>query len=312
MRKSLVIAGLVALLAACEKSSETFDYQVIRAGDGVESTTGQLVIYDLKLVDANDSVWVDTYERGFPEIMQMGDSLKELADDRFSQTLGRLSKGDSVVFQSTTKELYAELLGSAVPPQVDSTLIMTYSVSIDDIINEEDFPKFRDEAMKKYQAVMEKRHMERIALAVEQLGKDTVTIDNYLAAQGLKAMKTSSGLRYIITKAGRGKNISPGQTASVRYAGYLLDGTYFDSNIKSLAEQKGLYDPRREPYNAIEVVVDRSSVIPGWHEAIKLMKNGAKATFFIPSPLAYGEQSRGDVIKENSILVFDMEITEVE
>jgi len=67
----------------------------------------------------------------------------------------------------------------------------------------------------------------------------------------------------------------------------------------------------REPYGPLEITIDETNVIKGWHEALKLMNKGMKATFYMPSTLAYGSQQRSEIIKPNSILVFDMEIVDV-
>ena len=52
-------------------------------------------------------------------------------------------------------------------------------------------------------------------------------------------------------------------------------------------------------------------VIPGWDEGLQLLKKGSKAKLLIPSPLAYGPSQRGAVIVANSILIFDVEVTDV-
>jgi FKBP-type peptidyl-prolyl cis-trans isomerase len=148
------------------------------------------------------------------------------------------------------------------------------------------------------------------AREAEQLKKDTATIDQYLSEKKIEALKTESGIRYVITQAGVGENGTAGQTAMVNYSGYLLDGQYFDSSVKSVAEEKGLYNPARS-YQPYEVTIDQTSVIKGWHEALMLMNKGAKATVYIPSTLAYGPQQRSAVIKPNSILVFDLEVVDL-
>jgi FKBP-type peptidyl-prolyl cis-trans isomerase len=63
-------------------------------------------------------------------------------------------------------------------------------------------------------------------------------------------------------------------------------------------------------YNAFEFTVGNGEVIPGWDEALPMMKVGGKATFIIPSNLAYGEMNQGP-IKPYSTLVFDVELLEV-
>jgi FKBP-type peptidyl-prolyl cis-trans isomerase len=90
----------------------------------------------------------------------------------------------------------------------------------------------------------------------------------------------------------------------------LLNGKYFDTSIESEAKKNNLYTQGR-PYSPLELTVGAQQVIPGWEEAIQLMNKGAKMTVYIPSTLAYGNQRRGDVIAENSVLVFDMELIEV-
>jgi FKBP-type peptidyl-prolyl cis-trans isomerase len=95
----------------------------------------------------------------------------------------------------------------------------------------------------------------------------------------------------------------------VDYAGYLLSGKYFDTSIEPLAKEKGLYQQGRG-YAPYEFRLG-GGVIDGWTEMIKLMNKGTKVTVYIPSSLAYGPQRRDDVIIENSILVFDMELVDV-
>jgi FKBP-type peptidyl-prolyl cis-trans isomerase len=53
-------------------------------------------------------------------------------------------------------------------------------------------------------------------------------------------------------------------------------------------------------------------VIPGWDEGISLLKEGAKATLFIPSELGYGEQGAPPVIPPNSELIFYVELQKVQ
>jgi FKBP-type peptidyl-prolyl cis-trans isomerase FklB len=52
-------------------------------------------------------------------------------------------------------------------------------------------------------------------------------------------------------------------------------------------------------------------VIPGWTEALQLMKEGAKWQLFVPSGLAYGEQGAGQVIGPNATLIFEVELISI-
>jgi FKBP-type peptidyl-prolyl cis-trans isomerase FklB len=104
-----------------------------------------------------------------------------------------------------------------------------------------------------------------------------------------------SGLQYRVITEGKGKKPEPASTVRTHYTGRLLDGTEFDSSRKH-------GQPAEFPCNG---------VIPGWTEALLLMKTGAKWELFIPAGLAYGEQGAGNVIPPNATLIFDIELLEV-
>ena len=88
-----------------------------------------------------------------------------------------------------------------------------------------------------------------------------------------------------------------GQKVKVNYKGMLLDGTVFDSSFK-----------RNEP---IEFTLGVGQVIKGWDEGISLLGIGDKASFIIPSDLAYGESGAGGVIPPNATLIFEVELVSV-
>lgn len=131
-----------------------------------------------------------------------------------------------------------------------------------------------------------------------QAQTDDKSITDYLAKNNITAQKTASGLYYTISKPGSGDNASAGKMVKVKYTGKLLDGTVFDSNI----------DPKFQHSEPLEVTLGQKQVIDGWDEGLTLLNKGAKATFFIPSPMAYGPQGRQPVIPANAILIFDVEL----
>ncbi len=143
----------------------------------------------------------------------------------------------------------------------------------------------------------------------EQLAKDTVTIDAYLKEKNIVAKTTPSGLRYLITKPGKGPNVKPGQQVSIHYAGYLMNGKYFDTSIEKVAKEQNLNRPG--PFQPIQLSAATGQVIPGWDEALLLMNKGSKMMVWIPSTLAYGPNKRSEDIIENSILIFEMELVDV-
>ncbi len=125
-----------------------------------------------------------------------------------------------------------------------------------------------------------------------QSSNDTFLTENAKKA-GVKT--TASGLQYVVTQEGKGKSPKADSVVKVHYSGKLVDGTVFDSSIE-----------RGEP---IEFPLNQ--VIPGWTEGLQLMKEGGKATFYIPSQLGYGEQGVPGTIPANSTLIFDVELIQV-
>jgi len=107
---------------------------------------------------------------------------------------------------------------------------------------------------------------------------------------------TASGLQYKIVEPGEGTTPKSTDMVTVHYRGTLIDGTQFDSS----------YD-RGQP-----ATFPVAGVIPGWTEALQLMKPGAKYQLFIPADLAYGERGAGRDIGPNSTLIFDVELVAVE
>ncbi len=108
--------------------------------------------------------------------------------------------------------------------------------------------------------------------------------------EGVKV--TSSGLQYKVIKEGNGLTPKSGDTINVIYKGTTIDGKVFD-------EQK----------EGVEFPLD--NMIPGWVEGLQLMKAGSQFEFYIPANLAYGEAGAADVIKPNSVLVFDVTLVDV-
>jgi len=107
--------------------------------------------------------------------------------------------------------------------------------------------------------------------------------------------KTDSGLLYKVVEPGDGPKPAADDSVKVHYEGRLIDGTVFDSS-----RERG--EPVTFPVNA---------VIPGWTEALQLMKEGAEYKLYIPPELAYGERGAGSKIGPNATLVFDVELLEV-
>ena len=119
----------------------------------------------------------------------------------------------------------------------------------------------------------------------------------FLAENGKKPgiVTTKSGLQYQEVRAGSGDSPKASDSVTVHYRGTLLNGTEFDSSYK-----------RGQP-----ATFEVGHVIPGWTEALQLMKPGSKWKLFIPPQLAYDLRSRPP-IPPGSMLIFDVELVSVQ
>ena len=109
---------------------------------------------------------------------------------------------------------------------------------------------------------------------------------------------TASGLKYYELAAGDGPTPEPGQLVAVHYTGWLEDGTKFDS---SLDWGQPFIFPLGEQV-----------VIPGWDEAVSTMKVGAQRQLVVPPELAFGEAGIDGLIPPNSILIFEVELVDIQ
>lgn len=144
--------------------------------------------------------------------------------------------------------------------------------------------------MAKEQAIEE----ENAKAGPENLAKGEAFLAANAKKEGVKT--TASGLQYKVLQSGSGKTPKASDTVRTHYHGTLIDGTVFDSSV-----ERG--EPVSFPVNA---------VIPGWTEALQLMKEGDKWQLAIPSKLAYGERGAGGKIGPNSALVFEVELLAIE
>jgi FKBP-type peptidyl-prolyl cis-trans isomerase FkpA len=121
-----------------------------------------------------------------------------------------------------------------------------------------------------------------------------ITTGGTVSADASKEVTTESGLKYIDLKVGDGREAQPGDTATVHYTGWLMDGKKFDSSVD-----------RKDPFS---FRVGAGQVIRGWDEGVAGMKVGGKRQLIIPPGLGYGARGAGGVIPPNATLKFDVEL----
>ena len=122
--------------------------------------------------------------------------------------------------------------------------------------------------------------------------------EQYLRDNATKpgVISLASGLQYKVLTEGDGSSPAATDSVTVHYRGTLTNGKQFDSSY-----DRG--EPATFPVNR---------VIPGWTEAMQLMKEGDKWQLTIPSRLGYGSRGAGSDIPADSVLIFDVELLKVQ
>ena len=274
--------SLLMLAIACsdnvKETPNGLKYTVIETGDGVVPKTEEVLVFDYQLKDSKDSVWGETFTEGIPAATKINDSTQIASEDGMTQMFRSLSVGDSVKTEMPVKDFFTKVVGAPVPPNVDTTLSVTYTIKVQDIMTVEEFLKEREVQMK--------RRESRI------FGEDTEKIKKYLSDSNLTARQDTSGLQYVIHSNSGGKKPSLDDCVEVKYEGrFLKTGEIFDK--------------------AERIAFPLNGVIAGWKLGIPMLGKGDSGTFYIPSKLAYGPQGYAGAIPPDAILIFNVTLLEV-
>ncbi len=240
--------------------------QAVGIGDDVDfhiiTRIADSIVFDSKKLNNDKALTTPVNEPQFN-----GDLMEGLA---------LMKKGDVAIFRTSVDSAIRN--ESQRPPFVKSGDWMSFEVELVDVKNAAQKKAEEEAASKEEEAAIKKYIKEN------KLDK--------------KVFKTESGLYYVITKKGTGENAQVGQTVSMNYTGYLLNGEVFDSNVDSAF---GHVQPFDFP-------LGQGRVIKGWDEGIALLNTGAQAKLIIPSRLGYGMRSPSPKIPANSVLIFDVEM----
>ena len=129
-----------------------------------------------------------------------------------------------------------------------------------------------------------------------------------------ESISTASGLQYTITENGNGDDVISTNIVKVNYSVYFDDGKLLETSIEATALANNKLNEKRQiagKYEPIEARVgETDAMIEGFKEGLRLLKEGDKATLFLPYALAYGANG-GQGVPPNSDLIFEVEIVTV-
>lgn len=125
----------------------------------------------------------------------------------------------------------------------------------------------------------------------------TVKFDTSLHVSLDSMSRTQNDDWYRDLVVGTGATVTNGSTISVRYTGWLTNGTQFDSNMDTTTSP--------QPY---QLQVGTGQVIAGWDDGLLGMKVGGTRQLVIPPYMAYGSYGAGTAIPPNAVLVFVVKV----
>ncbi len=299
MKNTLVVL-VVAILISCGPSQDSFttsqgtEVSYLEAGDGDFPADTLVGLFCVGYETEDGKVMLEAdYDN--PLALQITPNNVAQQGELY-EILSKLRTGDSVGFELVAAELFQKTFRAPLPDSIAPDSKIKFKISFIDQLTETGYYAWAEEKAKEE--------------AKKQLVLENQILDDFMADNNITAQKTESGLRYVITQEGSGAKPENGQMVQVAYAGWLLDGTYFDTSIESVAREQGIFREGR-PYQPYSFPLGHGQVIKGWDEGIALLNVGAKARLYIPSPLGYGNRGSG-IITPNSILVFDVELVDIQ
>lgn len=261
-----------------------------RSGEVVN--TGDYVYFHAAMRSEGDSTLFSSRELGGePQVIQVTEI--DPTDENASpiiDVISNMAQGDSAVIRVNMDQFPAK------PPGLEADSILLYDIIITEAIDEATFNSRlseEEQAVAAAAKVIQGREEEMLAFAAQ-------VVSDYTAGKlDGELQTTESGLKYIMHVEGTGTQAEAGRGVVVQYIGML-------------ATDKSVFDQSFNRGQGIAFPLGQGRVIPGWDEGIALLKEGGRATLFIPSELGYGAQGAGADIPPNSELAFYVELEEVQ
>ncbi|MES2558672.1 MAG: FKBP-type peptidyl-prolyl cis-trans isomerase [Bacteroidota bacterium] len=273
---TLALFAAAAIFTSCNKTETTesgAEYKIIVHEDGSRMVaTGDILLLNLRIAtEKSDSVILETYTTNNPRYIPSDEPV-------LKEVFAMLSKGDSAEIWVNADSLFQKSFGAEKPKNMADGERVKFVVTLVDVFNQQEMQQKQQQQMSEFMI------------------KDSLAVEQFLAAEQ-NVQTTATGLKYIVVKKTSGKQATKGSKVSMMYKGTLLNGEVFDQNM----------DGSRP---AFEFTIGLGQVIPGWDEAVAMMKEGEEYKLIIPWKLAYGERGAGPIPPFSS-LVFDVKLVKV-
>ncbi len=287
MKRTIAVLLAISLFACnmnYEKTASGITYKIFPGKGGEKPKAGEFVKFNLeyRLAD-RDSVLQSTYGK-LPAYSPV-DTGKRI-QYTFMEVIPLMSVGDSAEVSINIDSLKSKGMIQDFTPLLVKGQVLKARIKLLQI--------FKDEKamLADYDSSIEK---EKLA--------ETKSLEDYMAKNNLKGVKTKNGAFVVIDNAGDQNNkADSGKVATIMYRGYLqTTGKVFDTNMDTT---KGHTDP-------IDIPVGARGSIQGLSEGLPYFGKGGKGKVLIPAMLGYGPQAQGTDIPAFSNLIFDIVVTDV-
>ena len=247
-------------------------YQILPVNDSLNKRkTVDIDLLDINYrmaIASNDSVLAETFAQNQPVTVPA-------SHPSFNGIFKQMKKGDRVTIVIMADSFYKHTINTFLPPYLKPTDSLSFFIKVYDIMNEAEF--------------IDKQHQK----AQEESREDSINFVKYVSMYQ-RVKSTNTGLHYLVSAVGTGKQAINGSKVTVKYRGYFMNGKVFESNMQGYTFTLG-----------------SKEVIRGWNEGVLLMREGARYKFIIPPSLAYGS-SGANTIDPYTSIVFDIELISVE
>ena len=291
LKISTLYLVLVSLLLGCSDQTTLTDrgYRYIMHEDmpGPTPKPGEYAYFHVTM-RAEDSVLNSSYSmKDLPRLRIPNPEEYNPQTNVIIDGLVKMSVGDSITLFFPLDSMPTR------PPDFAAYDMIAYDLVMQEIKSDSAFKIEMQEIMQ--QRKQARQEVQARASDVSDFANEQLAAYKSGKIQGLQ--KTNDGLQYVIHETGEGVQPTPGNYTSVHYYGMLIeDGTLFDQSFE-----------RGEPYS---FPLGQGRAIKGWDLGIPLLKEGGKASLFIPSELGYGESGYMD-IPGGAQLYFYVELHEV-
>ncbi|NSW44240.1 MAG: FKBP-type peptidyl-prolyl cis-trans isomerase [Bacteroidales bacterium] len=237
---------------------------------------GNYVTFHIQYATADDSIFFDAIRTAKIE--------KPLYEGAIEDCFYMLSEGDSAAFFIKADPFFEKTLESPLPLFIPPESYLKIILKIETVKTAEEFKKDKEEFL----------------AWVEDFGEyEKKVLKNYLEKRNINYMPNDTVIYKIPINKGNSKTVNYGDTITVHFEGYFLNGKLFDSTRK-----------RNEPFSF--VYGSEWQVIKGLEKAIGMMHEGEKSIFVIPSFMAFGKEgSSTGIIPPYSSVVFEIELLKI-